>query len=213
LENVQIYLLGFIAQAFFGSRLIIQWWQSEKSRAVVSPTLYWYLSLCGSILFLAYGLIRRDPVVIAGQFLSYFIYVRNLQLKKVWGNISSGYRVLILILPFLCVAWFFDWTITGDLQDYRQWMTDPVMIVGTIGQLALNFRFLYQWYYSEKFESSVLPFGFWVISTWASVLVIFYSVLHPIYGIEPVLLVSQTLGIVVYLRNMMLSRVERAGAR
>lgn len=206
MENVQIYLLGFAAQSLFGSRLIIQWWQSEKNGAVVSPTVFWYLSLGGSLLFLTYGLIRVDPVVILGQFISYFIYIRNLQLKNAWSLFSPIIRAIILILPAVAIVGFVFSDRLSATSFSSQSMIHPIMIIGTVGQLALNFRFLYQWYYSEKFKTSVLPFGFWSISSWASVLVIVYSLFHPVHQLEPVLLISQSLGIVVYIRNMMLSR-------
>lgn len=206
LENVQIYLLGFAAQSLFGSRLIIQWWQSEKKGEVVSPTIFWYLSLGGSLLFLIYGLIRVDPVVILGQFISYYIYVRNLQLKNAWTIFRKSVRAAILILPVLSIAGFMlsSRLHEGNLANVS--LANPIMIIGTIGQLALNFRFVYQWYYAEKFKTSVLPFGFWNISTWASVMVIVYSLFHPVHRVEPVLLISQSLGIIVYIRNMILSR-------
>jgi hypothetical protein len=95
----------------FGCRLIIQWWQSEKSKSVVSPKIYWKLSLAGSFLFLWYGLLRSDAVIIIGQALSYFIYIRNLQLKNAWMQFSIYTRVLIFCAPFLSLFWyllFFD---------------------------------------------------------------------------------------------------------
>jgi lipid-A-disaccharide synthase-like uncharacterized protein len=188
----------------FGCRLIIQWWQSEKSKSVVSPKIYWQLSLAGSFLFLWYGLMRSDIVIIVGQALSYFIYIRNLQLKNAWKQFSLQFRIVICCLPFVSLLWsMFFLENTGMISIN---FLDPLMIVGAIGQLALNLRFVYQWYYSEKYKTSLLPFGFWSISTWASVLVIIYSLFHPVYQIEPVLLVSQTMGIVVYIRNMILSR-------
>ena len=149
-------------------------------------------------------MIRSDIVIIVGQALSYFIYIRNLQLKNAWKQFSLPVRIIIFSLPLLSLLWsmlFLENTGTINLN-----FMDPLMIIGAIGQLGLNLRFLYQWYYSEKHKTSLLPFGFWSISTWASVLVIIYSLFHPVYQIEPVLLVSQTLGIVVYIRNMILSR-------
>jgi lipid-A-disaccharide synthase-like uncharacterized protein len=156
-----------------------------------------------------YGLIRSDIVIVAGQALSYFIYVRNLQLKNAWVALPVLLRVSILLIPFLVVppilifVPFKPEALTSGL------LTNPVLLMGAIGQLALNFRFVYQWYYSEKYKTSLLPYGFWSISTWASVMVILYSLFHPIYEIEPVLLVSQTMGIVVYIRNMILSKREK----
>jgi len=64
----------------------------------------------------------------------------------------------------------------------------------------LNCRYLYQWYFSEKANESVLPLGFWIISLAASVMVVVYSIARQ----EPVLLVAQSLGIVVYLRNIII---------
>jgi lipid-A-disaccharide synthase-like uncharacterized protein len=74
------------------------------------------------------------------------------------------------------------------------------MFVGIAGQLLLNCRYLYQWYFSEKANESVLPLGFWIISLAASVMVVVYSIARQ----EPVLLVAQSLGIVVYLRNIII---------
>ncbi len=197
-------MLGFAGQGLFGCRLILQWWLSEKKGFVVSPTVYWYLSLGGSFLFLIYGLLREDPIIIFGQFLSFYIYVRNLQLKNAWIQIPLSARIGILILPLVTIGLLGD-SLARSRNDLFTYFTDPIMIIGGIGQLALNLRFVYQWFVSEKQKTSVLPFGFWFISTWASVLVIVYALFHPIYEIEPVLLVSQGLGIVVYIRNMILA--------
>jgi lipid-A-disaccharide synthase-like uncharacterized protein len=73
-------------------------------------------------------------------------------------------------------------------------------VVGIAGQLLLNCRYLYQWYSSEKANESVLPLGFWIISLAASIMVVAYSIARQ----EPVLLVAQSLGIVVYLRNIII---------
>lgn len=208
MENLQIYLLGFLAQSLFGARLVIQWWLSEKSKAVVSPKLFWYLSLGGSFLFLCYGVLRADLIIVFGQIISYYIYIRNLQLKGAWHPTPQILRIGLLFLPGLPFM-LLGHTAPGSfttLDDFSH----PIFVLGAIGQLGLNLRFVYQWYYSEKSNSSVLPYGFWAISTWASVLVIIYSLFHPVYDVEPVLLVSQTMGIVPYIRNMMLSRKASA---
>jgi lipid-A-disaccharide synthase-like uncharacterized protein len=76
--------------------------------------------------------------------------------------------------------------------------TSPIFIVGDVGQLMLNLRFIYQWYYSEQRKVSILPLGFWVISLTASVFVLIYG----LYRRDPVLIVSQGLGMVAYVRNI-----------
>jgi lipid-A-disaccharide synthase-like uncharacterized protein len=82
---------------------------------------------------------------------------------------------------------------------------DFVVMLGAIGQLTLNLRYLYQWYFSEKQNESVLPFGFWVISALASMLIVWYG----IYRNDPVLLVAQSMGLIVYLRNMFLLKLKQ----
>ena len=71
-------LLGFIAQAFFTARFAVQWLASERAGRSVIPMSFWFLSIGGGILLLAYALYRRDPVFIAGQAFGVFVYARNL---------------------------------------------------------------------------------------------------------------------------------------
>lgn len=70
--------LGFLAQALFSMRFIVQWVASERAGRSVIPTAFWVFSIGGGILLFAYALYRRDPVFIAGQGGGLFIYVRNL---------------------------------------------------------------------------------------------------------------------------------------
>ena len=71
-------LLGFVAQALFSMRFIVQWIASERAGKSVMPTAFWIFSIGGGVLLLVYALYRKDPVFIAGQGLGLFIYLRNL---------------------------------------------------------------------------------------------------------------------------------------
>ena len=73
-------LFGFIAQALFAARFIIQWISSERRRMSHVPVAFWWLSLCGGILMAFYGVLRRDPVIFFGQAPALFVYARNLTL-------------------------------------------------------------------------------------------------------------------------------------
>ena len=73
-------VLGFVAQAFFTMRFVVQWIASERARQSVIPVAFWFFSIGGGVLLLTYALYRRDPVFIAGQGLGLFIYARNLWL-------------------------------------------------------------------------------------------------------------------------------------
>lgn len=72
-------LLGFVAQLMFTGRFVIQWLASERAGRSVVPFAFWSFSIGGGALLLVYALYRKDPVFIAGQALSLFIYLRNVQ--------------------------------------------------------------------------------------------------------------------------------------
>ncbi|MFC7064525.1 lipid-A-disaccharide synthase N-terminal domain-containing protein [Brucella rhizosphaerae] len=73
-------ILGFIAQACFTMRFVVQWLASEKAKKSVMPVAFWFFSLFGGALLLIYAIQRKDPVFIAGQALGLIVYVRNLWL-------------------------------------------------------------------------------------------------------------------------------------
>jgi len=71
-------ILGFLGQALFSMRFLIQWIHSEKHKKSIIPKAFWYFSLAGGITLFSYAILRQDPVFIAGQGLGLFIYIRNL---------------------------------------------------------------------------------------------------------------------------------------
>lgn len=72
--------IGFLGQALFSARFIIQWLSSEKAGKSVVPLSFWYFSIAGGAVLTAYAVYRKDPVFIFGQGLGLLIYVRNLML-------------------------------------------------------------------------------------------------------------------------------------
>jgi lipid-A-disaccharide synthase-like uncharacterized protein len=72
-------VVGFLGQALFSARFIVQWLSSEKLKKSVIPRTFWYFSVAGGATLLAYAIHRRDPVFIVGQAAGLFIYARNLQ--------------------------------------------------------------------------------------------------------------------------------------
>ena len=73
-------LFGLVAQIVFAMRFVVQWVASERAGRSVMPVAFWFISLVGGGLTLIYGLVRREPIIIIGQVLAVFIYVRNLML-------------------------------------------------------------------------------------------------------------------------------------
>ena len=74
--------VGFIAQAMFSMRFIIQWIASERVKRSIVPEAFWYFSLAGGALLFAYAIYRLDPVFMLGQGMGLLIYIRNIQLIR-----------------------------------------------------------------------------------------------------------------------------------
>jgi lipid-A-disaccharide synthase-like uncharacterized protein len=72
--------VGFAGQALFASRFIIQWFRSELEGRSVIPLAFWYCSVGGGVILLAYAIYKRDPVFIIGQASGLVVYGRNLYL-------------------------------------------------------------------------------------------------------------------------------------
>jgi lipid-A-disaccharide synthase-like uncharacterized protein len=82
---------------------------------------------------------------------------------------------------------------------------DIVVIVGLLGQLLFTARFMVQWIASERAGRSVIPVSFWYLSIGGSLILLFYA----LYRADPVFILGQGLGTVIYIRNLMLIAKER----
>lgn len=71
-------MIGLGGQILFMMRFVVQWIASEKVRRSVIPVAFWWFSIGGAAVLLAYAIYREDPVFILGQSLGFFIYSRNL---------------------------------------------------------------------------------------------------------------------------------------
>jgi lipid-A-disaccharide synthase-like uncharacterized protein len=71
-------VFGFLGQAIFGIRFLIQWLKTEKEGRVVVPVIFWYCSLFGGGISLAYAVHAQTWPLVLGQALPLPIYARNL---------------------------------------------------------------------------------------------------------------------------------------
>ncbi len=200
-----IYSVGFLAQLLFSGRSVFQWVLSEKSKKVLTPSLFWKMSLVASFLMFLYGYLRSDFAIMLGQTLTYFIYIRNLQLQGEWSKIHKVLRVFLWIFPLIIVILGFNNNIYDAERLFRNdaiptWL----LILGIVSQVVFTLRFIYQWIYSEKQKESLLPLGFWLLSLIGSTLIIIYG----IFRLDPVLLAGHLFGVVMYARNMIILRKE-----
>jgi lipid-A-disaccharide synthase-like uncharacterized protein len=70
--------IGLLGQLLFTGRMLVQWIASERQGKSVVPPLFWWMSLIGSLLLLAYFLWRRDPIGLLGQAFGSFVYLKNI---------------------------------------------------------------------------------------------------------------------------------------
>jgi lipid-A-disaccharide synthase-like uncharacterized protein len=195
-----VYALGFLSQGLFAARLIIQWFLSEKEGKIVSPVIYWQISLVATYLFILYGILQNDFVIVLGMALSYIISIRNLQLEGSWDSMHGVFRISAIVLPLVTLVWIFLPGSEMNVDFNSGSFFHIVVLTGAIGQLLLNFRFVYQWYYAEKMKTSILPLGFWYMTAIGSIMVVIYAVDR----FDPVLLFAQGLGLIASLRNIQL---------
>jgi|SRR6266481_9035011 len=72
--------IGFLGQAVFGVRFLIQWLRSEQAGRSVVPVAFWYCSLAGGLISVAYTFHVQAWPLLLGQAMPIPIYVRNLWL-------------------------------------------------------------------------------------------------------------------------------------
>ena len=77
-----LMVLGFVGNALFSMRFLVQWLASERQGESVIPVSFWYWSIAGSALMCLYFIFRRDPVGILAYLPNSLIYIRNLMLIR-----------------------------------------------------------------------------------------------------------------------------------
>lgn len=80
---------------------------------------------------------------------------------------------------------------------------------GLLGQVMFSARFILQWIYSERVRRSVIPLGFWYFSIAGGAILLSYA----IWREDPVFILGQSFGIVIYLRNLYFIHSDRTRAK
>lgn len=199
--SIIVYAIGFLAQAFFSARIFVQWIISERAKKVVSPSIFWVLSIIGSYLLCIYGWFRHDFSIILGQILSYYIYLWNLKEKGIWKKTPSLLKGILLSTPILAAFFVLNDSVFFVDRFFKNeniplWL----LIFGSMGQVIFTLRFVYQWYYSYRKNESLFPAGFWVISLVGSSVIVAYGIIRS----DPVLILGQSGGFIAYCRNLMI---------
>ena len=202
METTLIFIVGFLAQALFSARILFQWILSERAKQVVSPSIFWVLSILGSYLLCLYGWFRHDFSIILGQFISYYIYLWNLNEKGIWKRLPLVLKAMLIATPVAAAAFMLH-DAGMFIRNFFQNENVPLwlLVFGSMGQVIFTLRFVYQWAYSFHYKESLLPKGFWIISLVGSLVIVIYGILRK----DPVLILGQSVGFVAYSRNLVIS--------
>ena len=179
---IWVYLLGLCGMAIYGTRIVVQWYLSEKSKQVESPGIYWVMSSIGAIVLYIYGWLRKDFSIIFGESLSYYIYI------------------LQALVPLVILA-----LISQDFQLFSQnflhneAVPPKLLWFGIAGQFTYEIRSVYQLVYSMKRKRSILPLGHWLLAVAGSVMIIAYGIIRH----DWVLVIGQ-FAVVFSIRNIMI---------
>lgn len=180
---------------------------SEKARAVLSPSIFWIFSVAGSLLLALYGYLRMDFAVVAGQLVSYYIYLWNLRIKRV--PLPAAVYALLMLIPVTALCGILA-NSEVFVRDFFQRDDLPLglLLFGMAGQLLFTLRFVYQWLYSSRIGRSELPPGFWWLSLVGATLIFTYGIIR----VDIVLMLGQGFGLLVYSRNLWIGHKQRESA-
>jgi lipid-A-disaccharide synthase-like uncharacterized protein len=94
-----------------------------------------------------------------------------------------------------------------EFLNVDSWAEFTWVMIGLGGQMAFAARFLVQWIASEKAGRSTVPVAFWYFSIVGGTVLLSYA----IYRGDPVFILGQSMGVIIYSRNLWLIRRERLG--
>lgn len=195
-----VYILGLVGMAVYGSRILIQWYISEKSKQVESPGIYWVLSSLGAMLLYVYGWLRKDFSILFGESVSYYIYMWNISIMGLYKNVPKIVVWLQGLFPVVIIA-----LIVRDFPSFTaNFLSNDniplwLLLFGVAGQFTYEIRSVYQLVYSYRRKESILPLGHWVLAVIGSVMIITYGIIRH----DWVLVIGQ-FAVVFSIRNIML---------
>ncbi len=200
-----LYPLGFLSSVAFGARILIQWLKSEATGKSVTPSIFWVLSLCGNILLMLHSLIQAQYHVYIIQVCNAVISWRNLNLLQPPESRTSTRNTIFILLGSVFSMTLLYLPINGSL-----WFRIPSLsetsihsfwhVLGFAGLILFASRFWIQWWNAEQKQSSHLGPFFW----WASLIGDLLTLLYFFRIKDSVNLIGPVLGLIPYVRNLVL---------
>jgi lipid-A-disaccharide synthase-like uncharacterized protein len=190
-------VVGWVGQALYFSRFLIQWYLSERARKIVVPSLFWWLSIAGAFCSGLYAFHKGELVFLISPVINLFVHGRNIALLRTNRPMSkqSLLPVLIGMVALVMISSYF-WDKLKPSQYSPFWL-----FVGGIGQFLWTSRFPLQWYLSERSRNVTLGAAFFWVSFFGSVLLLAVA----LKGGNPIFIAGYALGPILYGRNLILS--------
>ena len=195
-------VLGWIGNACFFSRFLVQWFVSERAKESVAPPVFWWLSLVGTASLGVYAASQRTFVLLIGYALNGLIYVRNLAFQRGASKALStavATSLALLVAALLVLAAIYE-------LKHREDPSLTWVVVAAIGQSLWSARFVVQWWASEREGRSHFPRTFWWLSLAGNALLLGYA----IHLRDAVFIAGYVPGPIVQVRNLMLGRAGAA---
>lgn len=194
--------VGWLGNAFYFTRFLIQWIHSERAGKTVAPTLFWWFSVCGAAALGFYAYWTGNTPLLLGYTITFVIYVRNLTIVHL-GARAGRLGLLPALGIALAAAAVLIYLAAGkevEASVHRAWI-----VVGFVGQAVFSSRFVVQWYATERRGEAHFPRSFWWLSLVGNLLLLAYVVRCG----DLVFIAGFFLGPFVQVRNLMLSRAKR----
>lgn len=189
----------------YGTRIVVQWYMSEKSRRIESPGIYWIMSSIGAVILYIYGWLRKDFSIIFGESLSYYIYMWNISMMGLYKKVPKVIIIIQALFPVVIIA-----LIAKDMPSFvdtflkNEAVPPSLLTLGILGQFTYEIRSVYQLIYSMRKKESVLPLGYWMLAVVGSLMIIVYGIIRH----DWVLVIGQ-FAIVFSVRNIMLYFISK----
>ena len=184
----------------YGTRIIIQWYKSERSHRVESPAVYWVLASIGAVILYVYGWLRKDFSIIFGESVSYYIYMWNIKVMGLYKKVPKWVIWVQALFPVAIIA-----LMMRDIPEFvstflrNEDVPPELLLFGVLAQFIYEIRSLYQLIYCYKKKESILPLGHWILAVVGSAMIITYGLIRH----DWVLVIGQ-FSILFSIRNLMI---------